>query len=68
MPCCMRYRDGVTPGNMQTTCKVPKRECDCDTLTGELEPFNYAEAFPASQYLPPLARWWDASTNTCKSL
>jgi hypothetical protein len=64
----MRYKDGVTAGNLQTTCLVPKRQCPCENLTGSLEQFDYAQAFTAAQYLPPLARWWDASTSTCKNM
>jgi hypothetical protein len=63
-PCCMRYKDGVTAGNLATTCKIPKRDCDCDQGTS-LDPFDYSAAFEASSFMAALPRAWDANTSTC---
>ena len=39
-------------GNEFTTCRLPKRRCECD------DAFDYTQAFEASQYMASLSRTW----------
>jgi hypothetical protein len=52
--CCMRKNMELdyAVGNEFTTCRLPKRECECDAG------FDYDQAFAASFHMAPLSRTW----------
>ena len=52
--CCMRKNIDLdyAAGNEFTTCRLPKRQCDCDSG------FDYTQAFAASFHMAPLSRTW----------